>query len=46
MLPDAEPQLESSHSGDGGSHEVVNGVEEAVMSVHTEDDKSRGAKVL
>ncbi|CAI8028055.1 hypothetical protein GBAR_LOCUS15989 [Geodia barretti] len=39
-----EPQLDSSHPGCGGSYEVVNGVERAILPFDDNDGENRGAK--
>ncbi|CAI8055839.1 hypothetical protein GBAR_LOCUS30451 [Geodia barretti] len=40
----AEPQLDSSHPGCGGSYEVVNGVERPMLPFDDQDSENRGAK--
>jgi hypothetical protein len=45
MFLHAEPQLDSSHPGYGGSYEVVNGVEGAKLLSDDKDGEKRGAKV-
>ena len=41
----AEPQPDSSHPECGGSYEVVNGVERAILPFDDKDSENRGAKV-